>query len=65
MEQEVQGEREREIPEHLVNLFEKSKGELTGQNYYVNSKMCLLGMSSTWVNLMQLSMELTRGVVTQ
>ena len=30
-EQEVQGEREREIPAHLVNLFEKSKGELTGQ----------------------------------
>ena len=30
-EQEVQGEREREIPEHLVNLFEKSKKELTGQ----------------------------------
>ena len=26
-----QGEREREIPEHLVNLFEKSKGELTEQ----------------------------------
>jgi hypothetical protein len=30
-EQEVQGEGEREISEHLINLFEKSKGELTGQ----------------------------------
>jgi hypothetical protein len=29
--QEVQGKGEREIPEHLLNLFEKSKGELTGQ----------------------------------
>lgn len=30
-EQEVQGERERGIPEHLVNLFEKSKWEVNGQ----------------------------------
>ena len=31
-EQEVQGKGEREIPEHLINLFEKSKRELTGQD---------------------------------
>jgi hypothetical protein len=30
-EQEVQEEGEREIPEHLINLFEKSKEEQTGQ----------------------------------
>ena len=30
-EQEVQEKGEREIPEHLINLFEKSKGEFTGQ----------------------------------
>jgi hypothetical protein len=30
-EQEVQEKGEREIPEHLSNLFEKSKGELNGQ----------------------------------
>ena len=30
-EQEVQEKGEREIPEHLSNLFEKSKGELYGQ----------------------------------
>ena len=30
-EQEVQGKGEQEIPEHLINLFEKSKKELTGQ----------------------------------
>ena len=30
-EQEVQKKEKREIPEHLTNLFEKSKGELNGQ----------------------------------
>ena len=30
-EQEVQEKGEREIPEHMSNLFEKSKGELNGQ----------------------------------
>jgi hypothetical protein len=30
-EQEVQEKVEREITEHLINLFEKSKGELNGQ----------------------------------
>ena len=30
-EQEVQEKGERELPEHLSNLFEKSKGELNGQ----------------------------------
>ena len=32
-EQEVQEKGEQEIPEHLSNLFEKSKGELTGQEH--------------------------------
>ena len=31
VEQEVQKKEKREIPEHLTNLFEKSKGELNGQ----------------------------------
>ena len=30
-EQQVQEKGKREIPEHLTNLFEKSKGELNGQ----------------------------------
>ena len=56
----------REIPEQLTNLFENSKGELNGQEqtqlseYYVSLKMCLLRVSSTWGNLIQSSMGLTR-----
>ena len=40
-EQEVQGEGEREISEHLINLFEKSKGELTVQEQgHIGELLC-------------------------
>ena len=40
-EQEVLGEGEREISEHLINLFEKSKGELTVQEQgHIGELLC-------------------------
>jgi hypothetical protein len=60
----------REIPEHLINLFDKSKGELNEQEQtQLNELLCefedVFAKSLTWGNLIQSSMGLILGPIAQ
>ena len=65
--QEGQENGKRDIPEHLTNLFEKSKGELNGQEQTKLSELLceFEDVSSTWGNLIQSSMGLTLEPIAQ
>jgi hypothetical protein len=60
----------REIPEHLINLFDKSKGELNEQEQtQLSELLCefedVFAKSLTWGNLIQSSMGLILGPIAQ